>query len=314
MKVLIDVPLTDSQLRRIRDAAGDAQVVQAASGDDLVRQVREAEVYFGTIGPELFAQAGRLCWIQALGAGMDEQLFPDLVSSEVILTSEKGQVGPHLAEQAFALLLALTRGVARSLREPTWSNKESIRAECWELTGLTMGIVGFGGTGRAVARCGAAFGLRLLAVDPEAVERPPEVESVWNMDGFERLLAESDIVVICAPLTAATRGLFDDRAFDRMKRSALLINVSRGAIMDEAALLRALHEGLIAGAGLDVTPVEPLPDDHPLWSTDRVVITPHVAGASPLRMDRAVDLFCRNLVAFRQGQPLESVIDKARGY
>ncbi len=314
MNVLIDVPLTESQLRRIRDAAGEAQVVQAASGNELARQVRDAEVYFGSISPELFAQAGRLRWIQTLGAGVDELLFPDLVSSDVILTSEKGQVGPHLAEQAFALLLALTRGVARSLHERTWSNKESIRAGCWELTGLTMGIVGFGGTGRSVAHLGAAFGLRLLAVDPEAVERPPEVESVWQMDGFERLLAASDIVVICAPLTAATRGLFDDRAFRQMKPGALLINVSRGAIVDEAALLRALREGLIAGAGLDVTPVEPLPDDHPLWNMDTVVITPHVAGASPLRMDRAVDLFCRNLVAYRQGLPLESVIDKSRGY
>jgi len=314
MKVVVDVPITEAQERRIRDAAGDAAVVVTTERADLSQQVRDASVIFGHFSEELFERAGQLRWVQTLGAGVDGVLFTDFVASDITLTSEKGYVGDHLAEQAFALLLAVTRGVARATRERTWESKWSIRAECWELTGRTLGIVGLGGTGRAVARRGAAFGMRIIAVDPEPVARPAEVEAAWGMGEFPRLLRESDAVVICAPLTPATRGMFDRTAFRQMQRSAILVNITRGAIVDDGALVEALREKLIAAAALDVTPIEPLPPEHPLWTMDNVVITPHVAGASPLRMDRAVDLFCRNLVAFRAGRSLESIIDKRKGY
>jgi phosphoglycerate dehydrogenase-like enzyme len=314
MKVLVDVDLTESQLMRIREAAGDGPVVVATATAAAQREVRDADVLFGSFNPDLFERAGQLRWVQTLGAGVDGLLFDDFVNSDIILTSEKGYVGPHLAEHAFALLLAITRGIARSVRERTWTNRLSLRGECWELTDRTMGIVGLGGTGREVAKRAAAFGMRVLAVDPEVVRQPPEVSELWRMDRFSDLLQESDAVVICAPLTSETRGLFNLAAFRQMKRSAILVNVTRGAIVDEASLLTALGEGLIAAAGLDVTPIEPLPPSHPLWSMDNVVITPHAAGASPYRMDRVVDLFCRNLVALQEGRPLESVIDKRKGY
>jgi len=314
MKILVDVPVTDAQLQRIRVAAGDAAVVVATEREAMYREVRDASAIFGQFNAELFERGGLLGWVQTLGAGVDGLLFEDFARSDIVLTSEKGYVGPHLAEQSFALLLAITRGVARAVRERTWENKWSIRDECWELTDKTLGIVGLGGTGREVARRGAAFGMRCLAVDPEPVSKPEEVEAVWGMAGFHRLLNDSDAVMICAPLTPATQGMFDDAAFGNMKATAILINVTRGPIVDDAALVRALRDKRIAAAGLDVTPVEPLPPDHPLWSMDNVVITPHVAGASPLRMDRAVDLFCRNLRSFRAEQPLESVIDKRKGY
>jgi phosphoglycerate dehydrogenase-like enzyme len=314
MKVVIDVPLDAAQVESIRAAAGGGEVVVATEREPLYQQVRDAAVIFGRFDAALFERAPRLRWVQTLGAGVDGVLFPDFVASDIILTSEKGLVGTHLAEHAFALLLALTRGIARAVRERTWENKASIRAECWELTGRTLGIVGLGGTGREVARRGAAFAMRCLAVDPEPVARPAEVEAVWGMERFHDLLRAADVIVICAPLAPSTRGMVDRAAFRAMQRHAILVNVTRGAIVDEAALLEALRDGLIAGAGLDVTPVEPLPPDHPLWQMDNVIITPHVAGASPLRLDRAVDLFCRNLAAFREGRPLESVIDKVKGY
>jgi phosphoglycerate dehydrogenase-like enzyme len=314
VKVLVNVALGDDQLQRIRSAAGDATVVAATEREDLYRHVRDADVIFGRFDRDLFERAGQLRWVQTLGAGVDGVLFDDFVASEIILTSEKGHVGPHLAEHAFALLLAITRGVARAIRERTWENKWSIRGESWELTDRTLGIVGLGGTGREVARRASAFGMRIIAVDPEEVKCPPEVEGVWRMDRFYHLLNESDVVVICAPLTPETRGMFDLAAFQQMKRTAILINVTRGAIIDDTSLVQALREKLIAAAGLDVTPIEPLPPGHPLWTMDTVVITPHVAGASPRRLDRAVDLFSRNLVKFRLGEPLESVIDKRKGY
>jgi phosphoglycerate dehydrogenase-like enzyme len=177
-----------------------------------------------------------------------------------------------------------------------------------------MGIVGLGGTGRAVAERARGFGLRVLAVDPEPVPAPPGVEAVWRMERFHDLLRESDVVVVCAPLTPETRGLFDRRAFAAMRPHALLINVTRGAIVDGAALVEALETGQIGGAGLDVTSPEPLPPEHPLWRMPNVVVTPHAAGGSPLRQDRVVDLFCANLRSFRSGEPLDGVIDKTKGY
>jgi phosphoglycerate dehydrogenase-like enzyme len=314
MHVLVDVALSDEQIQRIRAAAGDARVTIATNDAAIDDVIADVHVVFGHFTRAMFERGKAIRWVQTLGAGVDGLLFPEFVSSPIVLTSEKGNVGPHLAEHAFALLLAITRGIARSVREHTWENKWRIRNECWELTGRTLGIVGFGGTGREVARRAAAFGMRVLAVDPEEVPPTPEVAAVWGMDALTQLLEESDAVVICAPLTPATRGMFDLPAFRRMRRSAVLVNVTRGAIVDDASLVQALREGLIAAAGLDVTPVEPLPADHPLWGMVNVVITPHVAGASPLRMGRAVDVFCLNLRAFACGQPLESVIDKVKGY
>ena len=141
----------------------------------------------------------------------------------------------------------------------------SIRGETWELEGRTLGIVGLGGTGIDVAKRAQGFDMRVIAVDPEDVDPPPFVHEVWKMDRFYDLLEESDVVSICAPLTQETHGMFNDTAFQRMKPHALLINVTRGKIVDGPSLLRALNEGQIGGAGLDVTPEEPLPLDSPLW-------------------------------------------------
>jgi phosphoglycerate dehydrogenase-like enzyme len=314
VKVLVNTEVSAAQRKRIVASAPYAQVVFPADREEEVREARDADVIFGRVTPTLFEHAPMLRWVQSLGAGVDETLFPELVESDVVLTSEKGHVGPHLAEHAFALLLSLTRGIARAIREKRWDNRLSIRAEAWELTERTMGIVGLGGTGLEVARRAAAFGMRIVAVDPEDVVPPPYVTHVWKMDGLTRLLREADAVVICAPLTPETRGMFDRRAFEQMQRHAVLVNVTRGAIVDDEGLLAALREGLIAGAALDVTPIEPLPVGHPLWDMPNVVITPHTAGASPYRLDRAISLFCENLQRYKAGGELRSVIDKRRGY
>ena len=314
MKILVTVPLIDVQVDRVRDAAGDAAVVLAADPGEQRQEIQGADVLFGHMTPELLEFAPHLRWVHQTGAGVDGALFPAFVESDIIFTSEKGYVGTHLADHAIALLLSLARGIARSIREQTWDNRMPIRAASWELSDKTMGIVGLGGTGRAVAQRALGFEMRVLAVDPETVALPPGVEVCWPMDQFHRLLGEADTVVICAPLTAETHGMFDRAAFRAMRRHAILVNVTRGKIVDEAALMEALNEQLIAGAALDVTPQEPLPADHPLWNMNNVVITPHTAGGSPLRQDRVVDLFCRNLRRFRAGERLESVIDKRKGY
>ncbi len=306
--------LTDAQRRRIADASGGATLVEPTQPEAIVRESVDAEVFLGNMRRDQFLAARRLRWFQAISSGVDRHMYPEFIESDVILTSEKGIVGTHLAEHAFALLLALTRSVAPVIREPTARNQLAMRRAAWELTGRTMGIVGLGGTGVQVARRAHAFGMRCLAVDPEPVERPDTVEAVWGLDRFHTLLADSDVVTICAPLTPQSRRMFDRDAFTAMRPHAIVVNVTRGEIVDEAALLWALREGQIGGAALDVTPVEPLPDDHPLWRLPNVVVTPHTAGASPLRADRAIDRFCENLRRFREGRPLLGVIDKRKGY
>ena len=156
--------------------------------------------------------------------------------------------------------------------------------------------------------------MKIIAIDPERVEVLGFIEEVWTADRFHELLSESDVIAICAPSTRETRGMFDRAAFHAMRQHAMLINVTRGDIMDEEALMEALEQGQIGGAGLDVTPREPLPDDHPLWHMGNVIITPHTAGGSPERLDRSVNLFCQNLKKFLAGEPLQNIIDKHKGY
>ena len=314
MKILINTEITPEQRQQIESVSADLSVVRSQNSEEALREIVDADVVLGGFNRSLFENAKQLKLVQVLSAGVDGLLFPEFVKSDVILASAKGFVGPHLADQTWALLLGLLRGIGRSVRERTWDNRMSIRLATWELSERTLGIVGLGGTGIDVARRAQGFDMRVIAVDPESVEAPSFVHEVWKMDGFHELLAASDVVAICAPLTPETDGMFDDAAFEQMQSHALLINVTRGKIVDEPALIRALTSGNIGGAGLDVTPEEPLPTDSPLWDMPNVIITPHVAGGSPIRLDRSVGLFCDNLERLLVGKPLLSVIDKEKGY
>ena len=314
MNVLLRMNLIEPLVDEIRRVDERVRVARVNSEEEALSVMPEIEVVCGEITRALFARRRKLAWIQSWGAGVDGLLYPELVESDVVLCSAKGFVGVHLADHAMALLLALTRGIHTAIRNPGWDPRWPIRDASWELADRTLGIVGLGGTGREVARRASAFGMRVVAVDPEDVEVPSEVEACWGMDRFHTLLEQSDVVAVCAPLTAETEGLFDRAAFARMPDHALLINVTRGRIVDETALLEALEGKLIGGAGLDVVPQEPLPEDHPLWKMDNVVITPHTAGGSPNRDGRCVALFCENLRRYLDGRPLVSVIDKRKGY
>jgi phosphoglycerate dehydrogenase-like enzyme len=319
MKVLVFERISDAQLARVRAAAEQASVVHAPAGEGALPALADAEVVFGGIRGEAFSTARRLRWNHVLNTFVDGYLFPELVASDVVLTSTKDCVGTHLAEQAFGLLLAITRSIAAAVRVPRWDARLTLRANAAELAGQTMGVIGLSGSavGPEVARRAAAFGMHVVAVDPEpevaAATHKAIVERVAPLERVHDLLREADVVVVCAPLIPATRGLLDLAALRQMRRHAVLINVSRSAIVDEGALVAVLSDGVIAGAGLDALPHEPLPPDHPLWHLANVVITPHVGGSSPHRVDRSVDLFCRNLVRYQEGTPLESVIDKAKG-
>ena len=264
MKVLMQMDLAAELIEEIRQVAEEVEVVCVDSDAAALEVMPEIEVVCGHISREMFARRQKLKWMQSWGAGVDGVLHPELVESDVVLCSAKGWVGVHLAEHAMALLLGLTRGIHTAVRHPDWERRWAIRAASWELVEQTMGIVGLGGTGRELAKRASAFGMRIIAMDPEEVEVPEEVEACWGMDQFHALLEQSDVVAVCAPLTAETEGLFDQEAFARMRSHALLINVTRGRIVDEKALLAALADGQIGGAGLDVVPQEPLPAGSPV--------------------------------------------------
>src|SRR6266481_6043058 len=306
--------LTPEQDAEILAAAGDDSLLVVAKTPDRQREeIVDADVLFGRVAPEVFALQRRLRYYHAIGAGVDAILSPDLVESDVILASEKGEVGIHLAEHAFALLLGLTRGLHTALRTPDYSLREPIRREQRELYELTMGVVGFGGTGRAVARRALGFVMRVLAVDIEDVPPEPGVEAIWKPDRMGDLLGASDAVVICLPLTKATHHLFTRDLFRKMKKTGYLINVTRGAIVYGDDLLKALDEETIGGAGLDVTDPEPLAANHRLWTHPRAIVTPHTAGGSPRRAQRVIDTFCENLRRMRANKPLVALIDKRKG-
>ena len=321
MKVLIIPGLTlpevsNQDVERIREAAGDGSTVLVCDLEAAMIEVEDADVVCGPAPLSLFTRAGKLQWVQAIASGVDGYLYPEFINSRVILTSEKGLVGEHLADHAFGLLLMLTRqlATAHEMGADSWNHRVTLRRQEVELSGSTMGIFGFGGTGRAMARRAVGFGMRCVALDCDPVEASAEVSEVWGSERFDELLSESDVLSVCCPLTAATRDLFDRSAFSRMKNTAWLVNVTRGEVMVEADLIEALTSGQLAGAALDVAPREPLPADSGLWSLPNVVMTPHTAGASQFRAGRNLNRLISNLSRFRAGERLEGLIDKVSGY
>ena len=320
MKILV-IPgltfpsLTSEYRQKILDAAPGADILEVHA-NEVAEHCVDAEVILGFVPRSIFLRCKKLRWVHAIASGVDMFLYPEFVDSEVLLTSEKGLVGDHLADHAFSLLLMLTRQTAKShaMGVESWNHRSELRRKEFELTGLTMGCFGFGGTGRAIAKRAVAFGMDVIALDRDPVAPTSEVREVWGSERFDELLATSDVVAICCPLTAETKGKFNARAFRRMKNSSLLINVTRGEVMDESALAHALSEGEISGAGLDVVPREPLPPDSLLWKLPNIVMSPHTAGASQFRADRNLNRFCENLVRLKTGESLLGLIDKQLGY
>lgn len=305
--------ITDEQRQRL-EAAGASEVIVATDREAQIEAIRTADVLIGEINEELLEHAGRLRWMQSLSSGVDMFLFPAFVESDVVLTSEKGLVGPHLADHAFGLLLALTRSIARSARQRSWENRLEMRLVNRELTGMTAGIIGLGGTGISVAERALAFGMRSLAIDPDVTTAPDHVGLIGGPDRLGYMAERSDVLFVCCPKTADTINMVDTFTLSAMPEGSYLINVTRGGIVDEGALVEAIESGRLAGAGLDVTAEEPLPSSSPLWDYDNILITPHIAGASQHRIGRIIDRVCANLQHLSAGEELEGVVDKRKGY
>jgi D-3-phosphoglycerate dehydrogenase len=312
MKILLCPPVDEDLKLQVETTAPDAEVVMTDM-KAAVAAIADAEILFGTYNDQMLSAAGALRWIQTTSAGMDgSQIPPALRDSDIRVCNASGVHAIQVAEHAFALMMALLRGVHESVRhqaEHAWK-----RPALSEVYGATVAVVGFGGIGRKFAEQCHAFDARILALDVQAGAKPDYVESLSPMERFDEVIAQADVVFIACPLTDETHHLIDAHALSVMKPTAFLVNTARGPIVDEAALHAALQAGEIAGAGLDVTEVEPLPADSPLWDLANVILTPHAAGGSPRRHNRTVGLFCENLKRYMAGEPLLNEIDKSVGY
>jgi len=285
----------------------------------------------------LLARAPHLTWVHSATSGVERALTPAALARDVLVTNARGVFSRPIAEHVLLMILAISRhlpDLVELQRERTWQPLEGR-----ELRELTIGIVGYGSLGRSVASLASAFGARVIAMrrrptdaesaaadatpaeggsiaaaDQDAFPFEPRVERIVGPDGLRDLLAESDIVVLAAPLTPETESMIDEAAIAAMKRDAWLINVARGRLIDDTALLRALRENRIGGAALDTFRDEPLPQASPYWELPNVILTPHTAWSSARVLDRSIDLFCDNLVRFSRGEPLRNVVDPAAGY
>jgi phosphoglycerate dehydrogenase-like enzyme len=292
------------------DAAGDgAELRFVGQLDEAADVFAEMTAVIGRVPPSVLLKAPRLRWVHSPAAGVDADLSPEMLASPVVLTSSAGNGGIPLAEHAMLLMLMLDRDVPRWMRAQ--ADRRWDRFPHGELAGRTVGIYGLGNSGLDLARKAQAFHLRVLGVRRRPEQPSPYVDLVCD---FDQMLAESDFVVVTAPRTPSTYGRFDRDAFARMRPTAYFICISRGGIADDDALLEALRNGQIAGAGLDAHGVEPLPSDSPFWSLPNVIVTPHNGATSDGTARRGAEIVRENLRRFVAGEVLRNVVDKAAGY
>ena len=303
-KIVVPSGLMPARLQELKLIAPEVEFIPAKSAEDAAKVVEDADAVVGFCTADIVKAGKNLRWVQVGHAGVEKELTEEVVRSNLVLTNMARVYGPNVADQAFALLLDLTRRI----HDPA---KDAPRAE---LNGKTMLVVGLGGIGVQVARRAQAFGMRVQAVDPRDMERPASVFSIDKPDRLMDLLPRADVVVLCCPLTKETAGMIGPKQLEAMKPTAYFINVGRGGLVKTEALQEALEKKRLAGAGLDVTDPEPLPEKDPLRELPNVVVSPHVGGQSPEASERQWELFRENVRRFTAGEPLLCVVDKAKGY
>jgi phosphoglycerate dehydrogenase-like enzyme len=311
---------TEPQLKMLSALPEHTGIAVGDSAQAFERTAKDATVIFswaiaGPLLREVFHMCPNLQWVHSRSAGLDGVLFPELIESPVPLTNGSGVFSPSLGEFALGAILYFAKDFRRMVR-----NQEAGRWEQFDITeiaGQTVGIVGYGDIGRAVATRVKSIGMRVLAVKrhgPPLYNVDPLVERIYAPDQLGEMLPQCDYVVCAAPLTPETKGLIGRAAFNAMKPEAVIVNVGRGPVIDEAAMVEALTSGRIKGAGLDVFDKEPLPDGHPLYSLKNVLLSPHCADHTPDWLERAMQFFLDQFESFRNGQPLKNVVDKKLGY
>ena len=331
--LLIHPPLDEHRLSRLVDAAPDVEFVNASSVEDALSEMPRADGFFGKMTPQLLVRAERLKWVQSPTASLEHYLFPELIDHPCQLSNMRGLFSDVIADHVMGYVLCFARNLHVYLRQQSAAHWEPVGGESartgfetgpgsvspideshLHLADCSMGVVGVGSIGAEICRRAAAFSMQVHGVDPVAKSLPGVVDDIWPLDRLPQLLSDSDFVVIAAPHTPQTEKLFRSEQFAAMKKSAYLINIGRGVIVDLADLNRALDDGEIAGAALDVFEVEPLPADDPLWKRSNVIVTPHVAAASPRIAERHLQTLIENVRRFGQGETPVNLVDKQRWF
>jgi phosphoglycerate dehydrogenase-like enzyme len=312
--------IPEVQVQRLRDQFPQHTFTRADSDEETLRAIPPADVAFSSrITPAHLAAAFCLRWIHSPAAGVGAMLFPEMVSSSVVMTNSRGNSSVTIAEHVLAVTLSLFRDLPLAQRrqaERVWAQNEfDTGAAIRTLRGARVLVVGLGSIGSETARLAIAFGAEVVGLRrrPE-LDGPDGILSVLSPDALHDELPRADLVVLAAPQTSGTWHLIGDRELSLMKRDAILVNVSRGKLVDEAALVRALDGRRLRGAALDVFEHEPLDPASPLWGRPDVLITPHVSGFHAGYWPDATRLFAENLRRFEAGQPLENLVDKHAGY
>jgi phosphoglycerate dehydrogenase-like enzyme len=307
---------------KIREAA-NAEITYIKNSDDLLPALREAEVFCGANIPENWREvAPHLRWVQFPGAGIDSLRHHPILQADsgVLVTTASGVHITNISEYVFCSMMMFNRSWPEMVHyqdRHIWAHTGTgyaLRER--ELHGTTLGIVGLGRIGRYIAQMARAFRMKVLATrfSARANEQDPDVDQLYPFDKLDAMLSQCDYVVIATPLTDRTEKMIGEAELRAMKSDAYLVNIGRGGVIDEEVLIRALREGWIAGAGLDVTAQEPLPPESPLYELPNVILTPHISGATEFYEARLADIFADNLRRYRAGQPLRNLYDARRGY
>jgi len=306
LTLLVTADPTASYLKPLARLSDDTRIIVSDDPENLRKLAPEADVLLNgdfrdpTLFLSTFPYATRVRWIHSPGAGVERVLSPEIASSPVPLTNGRGVFATALGEWVIGAMIYFCYDLPRVRKNQAARRWESFQH--LELYGQTLAIIGYGGIGRAIADRAQAFGMRILTMGRKDGEK------------LMQALSESDFVAISAPLTPETRGMIGAAQIAAMKASAVIINVGRGAIIDETALLQALASKQIRGAALDVFATEPLPPDHPFYNLDNLLISPHCADDLPDSRERAITFFVENFERFRKGEPLQNVVDKHAGY
>lgn len=300
---------------RLQSAVPGIELAAVESPEAATRAVADAEAFAGLgrlFGPELLDAAPNLKWVHAMSAGA-ERFCPALAGrTGVTLTNSRGAHAVPIAEHFLLMLLGLAHRMPEFLAQQ--SSRQWVRQEMAEVRGRTVLILGLGNLGREIVAAAQGIGLRVVGYDPYVLITAAAVERLYRYDELQAALGQADIVVSCVPMAPSTAKMMGQAEFAAMRPGSYFINLSRGGVVDEPALVAALQSGHLAGAGLDVFAVEPLPEDSPLWSMPNVIITPHIAANTPVTQQRLEDILVENARRYAEGRPLLNQVDIARGF
>jgi phosphoglycerate dehydrogenase-like enzyme len=316
--IVLRMELEDKYLARLREECPDAEYVVAAD-EESWRKVRgraEAVIGGGAPAAEDLDAAPKLRWIQATSAGVEAFMTPELAGRDLVLTNFSGIHATNIADHVLALIFAFARDLKTLLGRQArheWPEGDDALTT-FEPSGQTLGIVGLGDIGEVLAQKAHGLGMRVLALQRHPYNPPPSIDRVLTGDELPELLKESEHVVLCLPLTDATRHIIGREELGQMRRGAYLYNIGRGGLIDQEALMEALRDGRLAGAGLDVTDPEPLPADSPLWDLPNVLVTGHTAAATPKLWERGIELVLDNVRRFLSDEELRNVVNTKAGY